>query len=120
MSPDILGKKHYKTAQFVQEILQRYQELLDIIAILGMEELSEEDKITVNRARRIQKFMSQPFFVAEKFSGHQGRYVPLEETINAFADIVDGKYDDYPEQAFFMCGGIEDVKAKAEEIKKNE
>ena len=120
MSPDIIGKKHYKTAQFVQEILQRYQELLDIIAILGMEELSEEDKITVNRARRIQKFMSQPFFVAEKFSGHPGRYVPLEETINAFADIVDGKYDDYPEQAFFMCGGIEDVKAKAEEIKKNE
>ena len=120
MSPDIIGKKHYKTAQLVQEILQRYQELLDIIAILGMEELSEEDKLTVNRARRIQKFMSQPFFVAEKFSGHQGRYVPLNETIDAFADIVDGKYDDYPEQAFFMCGGIEDVKAKAEEIKKNE
>lgn len=118
MSPDIIGKKHYKTARRVQEILQRYQELLDIIAILGMEELSEEDKITVNRARRIQKFMSQPFFVAEKFSGHQGRYVPLKETIDAFADIVEGNYDDYPEQAFFMCGGLEDVKRKAEELRK--
>ena len=118
MSPDIIGKKHYKTARRVQEILQRYQELLDIIAILGMEELSEDDKITVNRARRIQKFMSQPFFVAEKFSGHQGRYVPLKETIDAFADIVEGNYDDYPEQAFFMCGGLEDVKRKAEELRK--
>ena len=118
MSPDIIGKKHYKTARSVQEILQRYQELLDIIAILGMEELSDEDKVTVNRARRIQKFMSQPFFVAEKYSGHQGRYVPLEETIDAFADIVDGNYDDYPEQAFFMCGGLEDVKRKAEELRK--
>ena len=118
MSPDIIGKKHYKTARSVQEILQRYQELLDIIAILGMEELSDEDKVTVNRARRIQKFMSQPFFVAEKYSGHQGRYVPLEETIDAFADIVEGNYDDYPEQAFFMCGGLEDVKRKAEELRK--
>lgn len=120
MSPDIIGQKHYKTARSVTEILQRYHELIDIIAILGMEELSDEDRVTVNRARRIQKFLSQPFFVAEKYSGHQGRYVPLSETIEAFSGIVEGNFDDYPEQAFFMCGNIEDVRAKAEEIRKHE
>ncbi|MFZ5952846.1 MAG: F0F1 ATP synthase subunit beta [Candidatus Rifleibacteriota bacterium] len=118
LSADIIGNDHYTTARAVQEILQRYQELQDIIAILGMEELSEEDKIIVNRARRIQKFLSQPFFVAEKFTGHQGAYVPLSSTIEGFKAIVDGKYDDYPEQAFYMTGDLKDVEAKAEALKK--
>jgi F-type H+-transporting ATPase subunit beta len=104
----------------VQEILQRYQELIDIIAILGMEELSDEDRTIVNRARRIQKFLSQPFFVAEKFSGHHGRYVPLQETIEGFKAIIDGKYDSYPEQAFYMTGNLNDVEKKAQALKKQQ
>ncbi len=118
LSADIIGNDHYTTARAVQEILQRYQELQDIIAILGMEELSEEDKIVVNRARRIQKFLSQPFFVAEKFTGHQGAYVPLSQTIEGFKAIVDGKYDNYPEQAFYMTGDLRNVEAKAEALNK--
>ncbi len=118
LSADIIGNDHYSTARAVQEILQRYHELQDIIAILGMEELSEEDKIVVNRARRMQKFLSQPFFVAEKFTGHQGAYVPLSDTIAGFRAIVDGKYDDYPEQAFYMVGNLKDVEKKAEALQK--
>lgn len=118
LSADLIGNDHYSTARAVQEILQRYQELQDIIAILGMEELSDEDKIIVNRARRIQKFLSQPFFVAEKFTGHHGAYVPLAQTIEGFRAIVDGKYDDYPEQAFYMVGNLKDVEKKAEELRR--
>ncbi len=118
MSEDIIGRDHYRTAVNVVEILQRYQELSDIIAILGMDELSDEDKTIVARARKIQKFLSQPFFVAEKFSGHQGMYVPLEETIRSFKAIVDGEYDQLPEQAFYMAGNIKDVERKAEAILK--
>ena len=117
LDPLIIGEEHYNVARKVLEILQKYQELQDIIAILGMDELSEEDKETVNRARKIQKFLSQPFFVAEQFSGMQGRYVKLEDTIAGFKGIVEGKYDHIPEQAFYMAGTIEDVLKKAEEVK---
>jgi F-type H+-transporting ATPase subunit beta len=116
LDPKIIGEKHYRIARRVKEILQRYQELQDIIAILGMEELSDEDLVTVNRARRIQKFLSQPFFVAEEFTGIKGKYVSLEETINGFGGLVEGEYDDLPEQAFYLCGTIEDVKKKAEKM----
>ena len=112
-----MGEDHYQTARAVQKILQRYKELQDIIAILGMDELGDEDKKTVNRARKIQKFMSQPFSVAEKFTGRQGRYVPLKETISSFQRILSGDLDDVPEQAFFLAGGIEDVIARAKENK---
>ena len=108
-----MGKEHYDTARRVQETLQKYKELQDIIAILGMEELSEEDKKTVFRARKIQKFLSQPFFVAENFTGIKGRYVPLKETVRGFKAIVDGEMDEYPEAAFFNVGTIEEVKEKA-------
>ena len=101
-------------AREVQRILQRYTELQDIIAILGIDELSEEDKVTVQRARRIERFLSHPMFVAEQFTGQPGVFVPLEETIASFKAICEGKYDNVPEQAFFMCGGIEDVERKAE------
>ena len=117
LDPLIIGEEHYNVARKVLEILQKYQELQDIIAILGMDELSEEDKETVNRARKIQKFLSQPFFVAEQFSGMQGRYVKLEDTIAGFKGIVEGQYDHIPEQAFYMAGTIEDVLKKAEEVK---
>lgn len=110
LNPDIVGKDHYDTAREVQRILQKYKDLQDIIAILGMEELSEEDKITVSRARKIQRFLSQPFFVAETFTGIEGKYVSLAETIRGFKEIIEGKHDDKPEQAFYMKGGIEDVK----------
>ena len=116
MSADILGEEHYQTARKVQEFLQRYQELSDIIAILGMDELSDEDRTVVYRARKIQKFLSQPFNVAEKYSGYKGKYVPLEKTIQSFKAIVDGKYDNYPEQAFYMVGGIEDVEERAKQL----
>lgn len=116
MSEDILGKEHYNTAKTVIGILQRYQELQDIIAILGIEELSDEDKIIVNRARRIQKFLSQPFAVAEHFTGHKGRYVKLQDTIASFKAIIDGKYDNYPEQAFYMVGDIKEVEEKAKKL----
>ncbi len=117
LEPDVVGKEHYETARRVQEILQKYKELQDIIAILGMEELSDEDKTTVFRARKIQKFLSQPFHVAESFTGVKGKYVPLKETIRGFKAIVDGEMDEYPENAFFNVGSIDEVieKAKAEE-----
>lgn len=114
LDPYIIGEEHYNVARKVLEILQKYQELQDIIAILGMDELSEEDKETVNRARKIQKFLSQPFFVAEQFSGIPGRYVKLEDTIAGFKGIIEGLYDDIPEQAFYMAGTIEDVMKNAE------
>jgi F-type H+-transporting ATPase subunit beta len=109
MDPNILGEAHYSTAQEVRNILQRYNELQDIIAILGMEELSDEDKLVVNRARRIQKFLSQPFHVAEQFTGTPGVFVPIEETIRGFRMILDGEMDEYPEAAFYMKGGIDEV-----------
>jgi F-type H+-transporting ATPase subunit beta len=118
LDPRIIGEEHYRTARMVQEILQRYKELQDIIAILGMDELSEEDKMTVYRARKIQKFLSQPFFVAETFTGTPGRYVKLSETIRGFREIAEGKHDDVPEQAFYMVGGIDEALEKAERIQK--
>ncbi len=118
LDPLIIGEEHYNTARKVLEILQKYRELQDIIAILGMDELSEEDKETVNRARKIQKFLSQPFFVAEKFSGIEGKYVKLEDTIKGFKEIVEGKYDSLPEQAFYMVGTIEEAVQQAEKMAK--
>src|SRR5215216_872562 len=109
LKPEILGEDHYRTATEVQEVLQRYRELQDIIAILGIEELSDEDRLTVNRARKIERFLSQPFFVAEQFTGREGIYVPVEETIRGFREVLDGKHDDLPEQAFYMKGTIDQV-----------
>lgn len=109
LDPNIVGDEHYKIARQVQQILQKYRDLQDIIAILGMDELTEEDRSTVMRARKIQKFLSQPFFVAEQFTGSKGRYVPLSETIRGFKEILEGKHDDKPEQAFYMKGGIDEV-----------
>lgn len=117
LDPKIIGETHYQVARDVQGILQKYKDLQDIIAILGMEELSENDKIVVNRARRIQRFLSQPFFVAEEFTGTQGRYVHLEDTIKDFKAIVAGEYDDLPEQAFYMVGTIEEAVRKAQKMK---
>ena len=114
LEPDVVGEEHYRVARQVQELLQRYKELQDIIAILGMEELDEEDKLSVYRARKVQKFLSQPFHVAEVFTGQPGKYVPLKETIRGFRMIVDGELDDYPESAFFMAGSIDEVLEKAE------
>jgi F-type H+-transporting ATPase subunit beta len=110
LDPEIVGQEHYDVAREVQQILQRYKDLQDIIAILGMDELSDEDKQVVNRARRIQRFLSQPFYVAEKFTGNAGQYVPLKETVSSFREILDGKHDDKPESAFYLKGGIKDVK----------
>jgi F-type H+-transporting ATPase subunit beta len=104
-----VGEEHYATARGVQKVLQRYKDLQDIIAILGMDELSEEDKRTVARARKIQKFLSQPFHVAEQFTGAPGKYVPLAETVRGFKEILEGKHDDKPEQSFYMKGGIDEV-----------
>ena len=109
LDPNIVGKEHYDTAQRVKQILQRNKELQDIIAILGMDELSEEDRVTVNRARRVQRFLSQPFSVAEQFTGLPGRYVPLSETIQGFREILEGKHDDIPESYFLNAGSIDDV-----------
>jgi F-type H+-transporting ATPase subunit beta len=111
LDPLIVGQEHYDVARGVQRVLQRYKDLQDIIAILGMEELSEEDRRTVARARKIQKFLSQPFFVAEIFTGAKGKYVPLKETIRGFKEILDGKHDDKPEQSFYMKGSIDEVTA---------
>jgi len=113
----IIGKEHYEVAVKVKEILQRYKDLQDIIAILGMEELSDEDKVIVGRARKIQKFFSQPFFVASEFTGMEGKYVEIKDTIKGFRDLAEGKYDDLPEQAFYMCGGIEEVIEKAKKMR---
>ena len=118
LEPDVLGEEHYNTARGVQEILQKYKELQDIIAILGMEELSDEDKLTVYRARKVQRFLSQPFSVAENFTGVKGQFVPVKETIRGFKAILNGDMDQYPEAAFFNVGTIEDVKAKAETLAK--
>ncbi|MCQ2362549.1 MAG: F0F1 ATP synthase subunit beta, partial [Acidaminococcaceae bacterium] len=117
LDPLVIGEEHYNVARGVQAILQRYKELQDIIAILGMEELSEEDKVTVARARKIQKFLSQAFFVAEQFTGTPGQYVPLKETIRGFKEILEGKHDDLPEGAFYMVGTIDDAIAKAATLK---
>ena len=113
LSPDVVGKEHYEVAQSVIHILQRYKELQDIIAIMGMDELSEADKLTVSRARKVQRFLSQPFHVAEQFTGMAGKYVPVRETIRGFKEIVEGKHDDIPESAFLFAGTIDDVVAKA-------
>ncbi len=117
LDPRVIGDEHYSVARNVQGILQKYKDLQDIIAILGMEELSDEDKLTVTRARKIQKFLSQPFFVAEQFTGTPGKYVKLEDTIRSFKEIVDGKHDDVPEQAFYMVGNMSEVLEKAKKMK---
>ena len=118
LDPHVIGEDHYEVARGVQAILQKYNELQDIIAILGMEELSDEDKLTVARARKIQRFLSQPFFVAEQFTGTPGKYVPLKETIRGFKEILAGKYDDLPESAFYMVGSIDEVVEAANKMKK--
>jgi F-type H+-transporting ATPase subunit beta len=116
LSPLVVGEEHYQTARMVQQVLQRYKSLQDIIAILGMDELSEEDKIAVARARKIERFLSQPFFVAEVFTGTAGEFVKLEDTIRGFTEILDGKHDDLPEQAFYMVGPIEQAVERAREM----
>jgi F-type H+-transporting ATPase subunit beta len=116
LDPLIVGEEHYAVARQVQVILQKYKELQDIIAILGMEELSDEDKLTVARARKMQRFLSQPFFVAEAFTGTPGKYVPIKETIRGFKEIIEGRYDDIPEQAFYMVGPIDEVLEKAKKL----
>ncbi|MEE8366288.1 MAG: F0F1 ATP synthase subunit beta, partial [Gammaproteobacteria bacterium] len=116
LDPNVVGNDHYDTAREVQSTLQRYKELKDIIAILGMDELSEEDKLVVTRARKIQRYLSQPFFVAEVFTGSEGKYVSLKDTIAGFRAILNGDFDQYPEQAFYMVGGIEEVTEKAKTL----
>ena len=116
LEPEIVGNEHYKVARDTQKVLQRYKELQDIIAILGMDELDEEDKLTVNRARKIQRFFSQPFSVAEQFTGMKGKYVPLRDTIRGFKEILDGLHDDLPEQAFLYVGTIDEAVAKARKL----
>jgi len=116
LQPSVVGDEHYRTARAVQSTLQRYKELQDIIAILGLDELSEDDRLTVDRARKIEKFLSQPFFVAEIFTGQKGEYVKLEETIKGFNLILSGEMDSLPEAAFYLVGNIDQVKAKAEKI----
>ena len=117
LQPSIVGEKHYDTARAVQSTLQRYKELQDIIAILGLDELSEDDRIVVDRARKIERFLSQPFFVAEVFTGSPGKYVSLDDTIAGFQAILNGELDDLPEQAFYLVGNIDEAKAKAEKLK---
>jgi len=117
LDPRIIGDEHYTVARRVKQVLQRYKDLQDIIAILGIDELSDEDKLSVARARKIQRFLSQPFFVAEQFTGRSGKYVPIADTIRGFREVLDGKHDDIPEQAFYMCGGIEDVIENAQRLK---
>lgn len=118
LSPDILGEEHYKIAREVQRILQRYRELMDIIAIMGIDELSDEDKLLVQRARKIQRFLSQPFDVSEKFTGIPGTYVPLSETIRGFREIIEGKHDELPESAFLFVGTIDEAVEKAKKVTK--
>jgi F-type H+-transporting ATPase subunit beta len=113
LTPDVVGLEHYEVARETQRILQRYKELQDIIAIMGMDELSEEDKLTVSRARKIQRFLSQPFSVAEQFTGYEGKYVPIKETVRGFKEILEGKHDDLPESAFLFVGSIDEAVAKA-------
>ncbi|HEX8290576.1 MAG TPA: F0F1 ATP synthase subunit beta [Pyrinomonadaceae bacterium] len=116
LDPRIVGEEHYRTAQAVKQLLQRYKDLQDIIAILGLDELSEEDKLVVSRARKVQRFFSQPFFVAEQFTGIEGKYVPIADTIRGFQEIIDGKHDDLPEQAFYMVGTIEEARERGERL----
>ena len=116
MDPLVIGQEHYDVARNVQSILQRYKELKDIIAILGMDELSEDDKMTVARARKMERFLSQPFFVAEVFTGSPGKYVSLKDTIRGFQGILSGEYDHLPEQAFYMVGGIDEAVEKAKSL----
>ena len=116
LAPEVVGKEHYETARAVQSILQRYNELQDIIAIMGMDELSDEDKKTVQRARKVQRFLSQPFSVAEQFTGMQGKYVPLKDTIRGFKEIIEGQHDDLPESAFLFVGSIEEAVEKAKKM----
>jgi F-type H+-transporting ATPase subunit beta len=116
LDPKIVGEDHYAVARGIQKVLQRYKELQDIIAILGIEELSEEDKLTVARARRIQRFLSQPMSVAEPYTGRKGKYVPIKETVRGFQEILDGKHDALPEQAFFMVGTIEEAVEEARRL----
>jgi F-type H+-transporting ATPase subunit beta len=116
LDPQVIGQEHYDVARQVQGVLQRYKELKDIIAILGMDELSDEDKLVVTRARKTQKFLSQPFFVAEVFTGSPGKFVTLQQTISSFKGIIEGKYDDIPEQAFYMVGDIDEVIARSKEM----
>ena len=116
LDPNIVGEEHYRTAREVQRVLQRYKDLQDIIAILGIDELSEDDKLVVGRARKIERFFSQPFFVAERFTGISGKYVSIKDTVRGFREILDGKCDDLPEQAFMMAGTIEDVRERAEKL----
>jgi F-type H+-transporting ATPase subunit beta len=118
MDPQIIGREHYDVAQEVIRILQKYKELQDIIAILGIDELSEEDRVTVERARRIERFLSHPMYMAEAFTGQEGVTVPLEETVTSFKALTEGKYDHLPEQAFFMVGGVEDLDKKAAQLEK--
>jgi F-type H+-transporting ATPase subunit beta len=117
LDPNVLGEEHYQTARAVQSILQRYRDLQDIIAILGMEELSDEDKLIVGRARKIQRFLSQPFSVAEVFTGQPGRYVKLADTVKSFKEVVEGKHDELPEQAFYMVGDIGEAMDKAKKLR---
>jgi F-type H+-transporting ATPase subunit beta len=116
LDPRVIGEEHYNVARAVKQILQRYKDLQDIIAILGIDELSEDDKLTVSRARKIQRFLSQPFFVAAQFTGLEGKYVPIAETIKGFKEIVEGKHDGVPEQAFYLVGNIEEALAKAKTL----
>ena len=116
LDPNVVGQEHYNVARNVQQILQKYKDLQDIIAILGMDELSDEDKVVVTRARRIQRFLSQPFFVAAEFTGKEGKFVKVEETIRGFKEIIEGKHDDLPEQAFYMVGGIDEAVENAKRL----
>jgi F-type H+-transporting ATPase subunit beta len=116
LDPNVVGQEHYDVAREVQRVLQRYRDLQDIIAILGIDELSEEDKATVARARRLQRFMSQPFFVAQVFTGREGKFVAIKDTVASFKEIVEGKGDALPEQAFFLAGTMDDVRANAEKL----
>jgi F-type H+-transporting ATPase subunit beta len=118
LTPEVVGQRHYDVARRVQEALQRYKELQDIIAILGLDELTEEDRLTVNRARKIQRFLSQPMFVAEVFTGLPGVFTPISDTVESFEQIVNGDLDDMPEQAFLNVGGADDVRAKAERLQR--
>jgi F-type H+-transporting ATPase subunit beta len=120
LDPRMVGQEHYDAAQGVKRTMQRYKELQDIIAILGIEELSEDDKLTVNRARKIRNFLSQPFFVAERFTGSDGRFVPVAETVRGFNEILAGKHDDLPEQAFYMVGTIDEAREKGERLQKEQ
>jgi F-type H+-transporting ATPase subunit beta len=120
LDPRVIGEEHYNVARAVKQVLQRYKDLQDIIAILGIDELSEDDKLTVARARKIRNFLSQPFFVAEQFTGRKGKYVAVGDTIRGFKEIVEGKHDEIPEQAFYMVGGIEEVLENAEKARKGQ